>query len=45
MKPQASVDNLTNYANSGGKIFASTCTLLDAAQRDVQRDRGVHRQT
>jgi len=23
MKPQTSVDNLTNYANSGGKIFAS----------------------
>ena len=23
MKPQASIDNVTNYANSGGRVFMS----------------------
>ena len=33
MKPQASIDNVANYANSGGRLFLQPPALLLAAEK------------
>ena len=44
MKPQARIDNVTNYANSGGRVFMSHLHFILAAEEpDVRRHGDVHR--
>ena len=44
MKPQATIDNVTNYANSGGRVFLSHLHYSGCRRsRDVRRHGDLHR--